>query len=478
MGGWKRSAMLGGGRCPRKVIATLGAMLFTVAAAGPAGAQAPTSTAPHSWPMFLHNSNHSGVASDTAIGASTAGSLVQLWRKRLTVDGFYASPVVAYIKSEYIVYAAGLNGAVKALQAASGALIWKTSLPHPVYATPAVDESNNTVYIPSTAGTLYALNATNGAVECSYTLPIYTAVGETSPGRIFSAPVIGDLDTSAGNGPVVFFGDAGTSENLNAGHEWAVTGVGNTGGGCQEVWNFTGFLKTGASGTRSGSWSPPALVTNSKGTPEVIFGSANPDDAVYALNAATGDLIWRYETTKVGDDEDVGAGPTISPPGVNGFGDGVVYVDAKDMSLYALDLLTGALIWQFDMKTDSGLTPNSVSTPALSGTNLVFGYGPYLYDLDAVTGTELWRTPAVSGGVIQGSPAISGGVGDQVVFIGFIDYSGATADEELGYQLSDGTKIFTASVGHEIWTSAAISNGVLFFADKAGYVYAYAPPTP
>lgn len=92
-----------------------------------------------------------------------------------------------------------------------------------------------------------------------------------------------------------------------------------------------------------------------------------------------------------------------------------------------------------------------------------------------MTGAKLWRTPAVIGGVAEASAAISGGPGDQVVFIGFIDYGATAEEEELGYRLSDGTQIFTANVGHEIWASAAIADGTLFFADKAGHVYAYAP---
>ena len=73
-----------------------------------------------------------------------------------------------------------------------------------------------------------------------------------------------------------------------------------------------------------------------------MFGTSNPDNAVYALNAASGARLWRFQTVQTGDDEDVGAGPTISAPGINGFTDGVVYIDGKDGVEYALDLLTGA----------------------------------------------------------------------------------------------------------------------------------------
>lgn len=59
------------------------------------------------------------------------------------------------------------------------------------------------------------------------------------------------------------------------------------------------------------------------------MGSSDPDDSVYALDARTGTVIWRFQTLVVGADIDAGAGPTISPPGTNGFAHGVVYIDAS-----------------------------------------------------------------------------------------------------------------------------------------------------
>ena len=58
----------------------------------------------------------------------------------------------------------------------------------------------------------------------------------------------------------------------------------------------------------------------------------------------TGKLVWRFQTL-AGTDLDVGAGITTSAPGVNGFADGVAYVDGKDGILYAIDLTTGLQIW-------------------------------------------------------------------------------------------------------------------------------------
>ena len=102
-------------------------------------------------------------------------------------------------------------------------------------------------------------------------------------------------------------------------------------------------------------------------TPVIVVGTTDPDDAVYELNASTGAQLWRFQAI-VGTDSDVGAPPTISPPGVNGFADGVVYETPKSAVTYALDLQTGAVLWQFDLRT--GL-PGNAGNPAQSGASLV-----------------------------------------------------------------------------------------------------------
>ena len=144
------------------------------------------------------------------------------------------------------------------------------------------------MYFGDNAGQLKALNAATGTVQCTFTLPFGPPA--TKPGRIFSSPVVGSVD---GTGPTVFFGDAGGSppsptEASNGGHLWAVAGVGNTAGSCKERWAYSNWPDKGTNGTMTGVWDEPALVREGNGTAAVVFGTSNPDGAVYALNAATG----------------------------------------------------------------------------------------------------------------------------------------------------------------------------------------------
>jgi len=452
------------GRFQRRLVLGAALTVSIAMAAFPAGAHAVVND---DWTMFHHDALHSGVSPDTFPGASTASTMTQKWAELVGGGSrgkaaVLASPVVVFNATlqKTVVYDVSVLGMAHAFDAATGATIWTQLISGgAVVSSPAVD--GNSLYFGDTNGHLYALDATTGAIQCSFAVPITPP--ETVPGRIQASPVVGHIDST---GPIVFFGDEGQRERVNAGHEWAVTGVGNTAGDCQLKWAFNGFTNKGNSGNKAGSWSQPGLAQDSTGRWLVVFGSSNPDNSVYALDATTGSKVWRFATLQTGGDQDVGAGPTISAPGINGFPNGVVYIDGKDKIEVALDLLTGTQIWSFDMAADAGLNTNSVSVAALVGNDVVVGYSGYVYDFNATTGAKVWRT-ATATGTILASPAISGASGDQVVFIGNLNGG------EVGYKLSDGTQVFSTNVAHKIHASAAVSGSMLFFASDGGYVYAW-----
>ncbi len=277
------------------------------------------------WPMFRGDLTHTGVSPETGINTTTATTLAPGWSASLGTASF-SSPAVVNLKSlgEPVVFAGG-SSSVNAYLASDGTPLWSFPVGNMVNSSPTV--LNGVVYFVSTAGTVYALNAKTGALHCSFATGQFT---ETSP-------VV--AEDSDGSGPVVYFG---TSPSLpDQGSEYAIYGFGNTHGSCTQDWAFNGWtIHPG------GSWSPPAYGTNANGTAVVVFGSENIDNSVYALNARTGSKIWTYRTSKTTEDNDVGASPTISAPGVNGFADGVVYVLGKDKVVYAFDLTTGKLVWQ------------------------------------------------------------------------------------------------------------------------------------
>ncbi len=81
----------------------------------------------------------------------------------------------------------------------------------------------------------------------------------------------------------------------------------------------------------------------------------------------------------------------------------MVYVGSHDGALYALDAATGSEIWRFE-------TGSRVYTsPALSGGRVIFGSDDgTLHALDARDGTEAWRFE--TGRPLYASPAVAGGV--------------------------------------------------------------------
>lgn len=181
------------------------------------------------------------------------------------------------------------------------------------------------------------------------------------------------------------------------------------------------------------------------------FGTSNPDQSVYALNAVTGSRLWRYHTLQNGPDEDVGAGPTIGAPGANGFADGVVYIDGKDGIEYALDLVTGEKIWQFILGPGTDQA-HGISEAALSGDNLVVCFYKSVFALNATTGAVIWDV--TEGGLIQASPAVSGPPGDQIVFVG--DVKGT----EHALNLQNGAQALAAVTTGYLQASAAVANGM------------------
>lgn len=442
-------------------LVSLGGLTAVVAGTSSAAAQSNDD-----WATFGHDRLHSGVSPDTTITAGNAQNLFTVWSTQIgaSPSPILASPAVVYNATlgKTLVYEVTSAGLVGALDATTGAVVWQTQLPYGVIggklgqgdeASPAV--YGNTVYL-GTTGALEALDATTGAIECSFPVPIETG----NQAIINASPVVGNVD---GTGPTVFFGNVALYKNPNIGHFWAVTGVGNTAGACQLKWRLANF--------NLGSWDEPGLAQRSDGTWVVVFGSANPDDSVYAVNAQTGAELWRFKTAYTGTlyhqrDEDVGAGPTFGAPGVNGFPDGVVYIIGKDGIEYALDLATGQEIWSFDMNAYLGTSfYDSVAEAALVGNTIYESFSGRVVALDATTGAVVWMKQLNSNG-IWASPGLAGPAGEQVLFVG------TTGGQECVLRLSDGKLLFRKSIGGKIYSSTSLSDGMAFFGGVDGSVYA------
>lgn len=186
----------------------------------------------------------------------------------------------------------------------------------------------------------------------------------------------------------------------------------------------------------------------------VYFGSS--DGHVYALDAASGALLWKHRTGDV-----VHASPA--------YADGRIYVGSWDGKLYALDAKSGAQVWAFQAGVDPLMFNQQgfQSSPAVVGDVVYSGCRDgHVYALDAATGRELWKH-VTNGSWVNSSPAVSAG---QVHV--------ATSDTSL-YKVLDaatGQLVREHSVQAYVFGSATIAgdvvligvlNGVLQARDKA-----------
>jgi eukaryotic-like serine/threonine-protein kinase len=396
------------------------------------------------WPMFRGNLTHSGVSRETAINTTNASTLTAGWSASVASVS-YSSPAVAYLPAlgEAVVFVGGL-GTFAAYPASGGAPLWTFPVTKMVNASPAV--LNGVVYFDSTNGTIYALNAATGALDCSYATNQFT---EGSP------LVTEDPD---GSGPVIY---EGTAPTPGPGFEFAIYGPGNTHGSCTQDWAFDGWTIF-----HTGTWSPPAYGTNANGIPVVVFGSDDPDNSVYAVNADTGAMLWTYQTNDTTADDDVGASPTISAPGVNGFADGVVYITGKDKVTYALDLTTGSVLWQHALAVG---TAGDVSGTALVGNTVYLGSDTGVYALNATTGAQVWHV--IPSHAFYASPAVVGPAGKQVLITASI------TGHIYALNLATGQTLWTQTADSAgIWSSPAVSQGTIYITGKDGQLVTFALP--
>lgn len=148
------------------------------------------------------------------------------------------------------------------------------------------------------------------------------------------------------------------------------------------------------------AWQFP-LHTNrgQEATPIVIDGvmvTSSTAGRVLALNAATGDAIWRFDP-----EIDMQVNRTACCDMVNrgvAVRNGRVFVAALDGVLYALDFKTGKVLWKADTDDGSGRGLSSTGAPEVAGEVVVIGNSGAEYDsrgyvtaYDVTTGAERWR---------------------------------------------------------------------------------------
>ena len=393
------------------------------------------------WPTFHGNPADTGLSNDPAISAVNAGQLGVKWMTH-TFGPVLSSPVTEYSPTlnKTLAYVVNESGDLEAFNVADGSLVWSDSFGVPMHATPVVFRGH--VWIgTAVSGRMIKVNAVNGTVQCQVSL---------GTGVDFASPVIG----TAGGVPTLFVGvqdhgpDPGPMLAINDST-------------CKVEWRSIPYP------VFSGSWSPDSYGVNKNGTPLVILGSGDPDCSVYALNANTGKKLWRVQSL-TGGLADFGAGVAISPPGNNGFADGMAYASGKDRYLYGIDLTSGKVIWTLNIGAITGANySGGRSAPALAGNTIVVGTPVGVAAVNATTGAPIWLSENTGppDTEVLSSPLITGPPGQQVVVYG--DLNGYV--EVLS--LVTGTVLYKFKTSGYVISSAADSAGNILIGSSDGFLY-------
>ncbi len=412
-------------------------------AAGTGHVTTMVSSGAYNWPELHRTPLLTGYAANSTVTTANASRLGVAWATSL-YGAALDSPVVAYIPALHktLAYIGTEHGYLIAVDLASGQIVWSTWLGGAIRTTPVV--SDGSVYAGTdNSARVYRLNDSTGAVQCSI----------ASPQPIEGTPVI----ATPPNGTRTLY--TGTNDSQSTPGPVLAINAAN----CQLEWKFTSYARL------SGSWTPISYAVDASKTPLILFGSADPDSRVYAVDANTGKTVWEYAAYNPAPHGfDIGAGATIAPP--SGGSPGTAYVPSKYGIMYALNLTTGQKIWGFNFNKVLNAHEGGRSTAALDGTNLVFGYDRGIVDLNTASNppTMRWHYTDPGGLEVLSSPAIAGPAGRQVVAAGDLGGGFDVLSQATGAQL------YRYQTGGYVTASPAVSDGNILVASSDGFLYDFA----
>ena len=447
--------LIAGRRMPRLLVALFSVVAMGNAIAGPitahAAPAAATSATLDSWPAYLHDLQRTAASTDTTLSTANVAGLKKSWS--YTTGGIIAAGAAVVNGTAYI---GSWDGYEYALNASTGALRWKAFLGQTTPSascqspTAGVTSSaavvNGVVYVGGGDAYWYALNASTGAVLWK----VYTGDNSATGGHYnWSSPLIYSGYAYIG---IASYGDCPlvqgqllqvslTSHQVVQSFSFVPNG--QVGGG---VWSSpsvdpatnTVYVTTGtlsdSTQTMSeavvaldattlalkGSWQIPrsAAVTDSDwGNTPILFddphgrhlvAATNKNGVLYAFdrgNLGAGP-VWQLQIAAGGTCPQCGDGSASSLA----FGNGLLYVAGGNTTINgqgypgavrAIDPTTGAVVWQHG-------DPNPI-IPALACDNgfVIAAEGPALEVLDAATGLRLYSY--LTGATIYGPPSIANG---------------------------------------------------------------------
>jgi outer membrane protein assembly factor BamB len=344
------------------------------------------------WPCRGHDPRHTGQSPYLGVQNNTLK-----WSYK-TGGYIFSSPVIG---ADNTIYIGSYDGNLYALDP-NGGLKWKYKTEEGVYSTPIIS-ADNTVYVGSTDGYFYALNP-DGSLKWDF----YTGGWE----GIKSSPIIdpnGTIYVARWENKIYALNPDGTLK-----------------------WSYQ---------TEKSVWSSPAI-----GNDGTIYIGCD-DNRIYALQPEDGSLKWSYET---GDD-------VFSSPAVDN--DGTVFVGSFDGKVYALNPEDGSIKWTYR------IGDNVYTSPVISTNGILYvgGMNGKLYALHKEDGSMKWSYQTGEG--IYSSPAIGA---DGTIYVGGMD------SWVYAFDPDDGSVKWTYKTDGDIISSPAIgSDGIVYIGSNDGNLYAF-----
>ncbi len=253
-----------------------------------------------------------------------------------------------------------------------GSLYWSFQTGDAIWGAPTVQDG--VVYIGSDDKNLYALDASSGEVKWKF----------ATDDIVRSTPALA-------NGNIYFESDDGYLYAVNAqtGEQAWRTDIGNTTerevpDEKARVFDYLQSSPTIADGT-------------------LYIGSA--DGYVYAVDAANGQIHWKFDTTKP-----VRATPTVA--------DGVVYVGSWNGFFYAIDAATGEVRWMYAASSvgnpDYFVRPIQSKALVTDGLVICASRKASAFALDIQNGQLKWEHRYGASMWVESSPMLQ----DDIIYIG------------------------------------------------------------
>lgn len=373
----------------------------------------PTPTYPSPSTAFRGDLSNSGVA-----GSAAPARVRVLWDRDTGTREVGSTPAVAYGR----VFVSTMREIVS-LDARTGAVLWTNPLGKGFSSPTVFDDS---VFVGTSAGTVVRLDARNGSLQWETRVlasTIFTGIS-SSPKVAFDTVYAGTFNESGGPGEVV------------------------------ALWEKNGTVRwrhsTGSIHFSSPAFRDDVVYVGVMGRYNVTNQiSFDPPYGVLALSGTTGQQRWFVET----------GGSVAASPAI--LGESII-APAKDGTVYALDRMTGGVLWEAPVGA-------GVSSPAVLGDTVYVGGGAFglpgrVVALDRSTGSVKWSY--APNGPVQASITLAGSV---VVFATNTDRGTIYAlDAEDGSL----TWSYEPIPAQYILGSPVVADGVVYAPSDNGHVVA------